>query len=227
MLKTIWRKYASYGLKTSLTTLRNEFRTFGTHRKGVQRARRYKHATNLSLNIACGSIVKAGWLNIDICPAADLRLDLREKLPLPDGCAQMIYCEHFLEHLDYPEEASRLLGECKRLLAPGGRLSIVVPDIEYAIHIYTHHHEDFRSWLETEFHTAWQNFWIPAWCDTAAHVVSYIFHQNSEHKHLYDASTLERVLTSAGFAGVRARAFEPGLDSPERERGCVYMDATK
>src|SRR5262245_40369277 len=46
--------------------------------------------------------LKPGWVNIDLVACADLQLDMREAMPLPDKCAQMIYSEHFFEHIDYP-----------------------------------------------------------------------------------------------------------------------------
>lgn len=65
----------------------------------------------LKLDLGCGPNPKAGWVNIDLARGADLRLDLREPLPLPSGCAEVVYSEHFFEHLGYPGEASDFLAE--------------------------------------------------------------------------------------------------------------------
>ncbi len=54
--------------------------------------------------------------------------DCRTELPLTSGSACGIFTEHFLEHLDYYEEAPGFLRECRRVLAPGGVLRIIVPD---------------------------------------------------------------------------------------------------
>jgi predicted SAM-dependent methyltransferase len=227
MLKEIWRKRASRGLKKALTAFRNEWRTFRLHRQAARSAARYATAKNLRINFGCGDRIMNGWVNVDMSPTADLRLDLREPIPLPDSCARMIYAEHFLEHLAYPEETNLFLSECRRLLAPGGRLSVVVPDLAYAVFIYTDHKKDFRPWLEQTFKVKWEDFWFPAWCDTVGHVTSYIFHQNGEHRHLYDAESLSKVLIACGFSGARQRSFDPALDSASREYGSLYVDADK
>jgi predicted SAM-dependent methyltransferase len=227
MLKTLWRKRASQGMKRALTDLRNEWRTHRLHRQAARRASCYSKSQGLGLNLGCGDRMLPGWINVDLCAKADLRLDLREPIPLPDGCSAIIYCEHFLEHLKYPEEALPFLKECRRLLATGGKLSIVVPDLAYAVAIYDNHKEDFRPWLEQTFRVKWEDFWFPEWCDAVGHVTSYIFHQNGEHKHLYDAESLSKVLVASGFSNVHQRDFDPALDSASREHGCLYMDARK
>ena len=83
---------------------------------GLKAAKQYRNSKAIKINIACGPNPKPGWLNLDI-EGADLTLDMRESIPLPDKCAQMIYSEHFFEHLDYPGDAMRFLRECRRLLA--------------------------------------------------------------------------------------------------------------
>jgi len=55
--------------------------------------------------------------------------DLRDPLPLPDGSVAQIHTEDFLEHIR-PAEIVALLTECHRVLAPGARLRIAVPDYE-------------------------------------------------------------------------------------------------
>ena len=48
----------------------------------------------------------------------------RDPLPFEDGAVGEIWALHFLEHIDNVVE---LLGECHRVLAPGGVMNIVVP----------------------------------------------------------------------------------------------------
>lgn len=69
------------------------------------------------------------WLNVD-CQAKwqpDILADIRN-VPLPDQCARLIMLHHVLEHFD-AADAKQVLTECKRLLEPGGRLVVIVPDI--------------------------------------------------------------------------------------------------
>ena len=53
--------------------------------------------------------------------------DLTTPIPLPNGSVERILSEHFLEHID---EAGivHILGECHRLLQPGGVARLAVPD---------------------------------------------------------------------------------------------------
>ena len=53
--------------------------------------------------------------------------DVRRPLPWADGALQYVYTSHLLEHL-YPDEGTRLLGECFRILKPGG-FGLVLGDV--------------------------------------------------------------------------------------------------
>lgn len=82
------------------------------------------------LNLGCGRFHAPGWLNVDVWPGAqpDLLADLTD-LPLPDGCAQRVYAGHVLEHIP-PAAVPLVLAEIRRVLAPGGLLCAVGPDLD-------------------------------------------------------------------------------------------------
>lgn len=77
------------------------------------------------------------WHHVDIDPSplrgedgsrhpVDTVADARS-IPLPDGCAELVYSQECLEHVpwaDYP----KVLAEWARLVGSGGRLRIEVPD---------------------------------------------------------------------------------------------------
>src|SRR5262245_18075777 len=83
------------GIRSALRLLRAEVSISMAHRRGTRAARKYANADSLKLNIGCGPNLKAGWVNIDLVPCADLHLDMRERIPLPDGRVEIIYSEHF------------------------------------------------------------------------------------------------------------------------------------
>lgn len=89
------------------------------------------------LNFGCGTAVHQDWVNLD--SSADLpgviRHDLRRRLPFPDESFDAVYGSHVLEHLE-PDAAAQLLGECHRVLRPGGIARIVVPDLEAIARLY-------------------------------------------------------------------------------------------
>lgn len=220
MLKAFVRRHTTEGVYTALSSLCGEVRSHLRHRKGVKLARSLRGRQGLKLNIGCGSKLKAGWVNIDLSPKADLTLDARQALPFAAKSCSSIYSEHFLEHLDYPATAMKFLRECHRVLEPGGLFSVGVPDTKWPLAEYIGGGSDgYFSFVKERWH--------PAWCQTRMEHINYHFRQGSEHRFAYDYETLESALRTAGFCNIQTRAFDPGLDSPDRERGTLYVRAYK
>lgn len=108
----------------------------------------------LRLNLGCGLHVPSGWINIDgslsarlakiswlyrlLCkffgiehlpwPRNILIANLTKGLPFADREAAAIFSSHTLEHLSQ-EDGRFLIQECFRVLASGGVLRIIVPDL--------------------------------------------------------------------------------------------------
>lgn len=89
------------------------------------------------LNLGCGSVYLPEWTNVEFKSpdSSVIEHDLREPLPFRDSSFQVVYHSHVLEHLE-PLEAAQLLEECHRVLAPGGILRMVVPDLESKARLY-------------------------------------------------------------------------------------------
>jgi len=85
------------------------------------------------LNIACGDAFLADdlWLNLDFAPVSPAvkQANLLGRLPSPDSSLKLVYSSHFLEHIPYADVA-KFLAECYRVLAKGGVIRLVVPDLE-------------------------------------------------------------------------------------------------
>lgn len=83
------------------------------------------------LNVGCGRCYHPEWTNIDLvaCGPAVRQYDLRRGLPYEPDSFDAVYHSHVLEHLT-PDDAAKMLAECKRVLRPGGVLRVVVPDLE-------------------------------------------------------------------------------------------------
>jgi predicted SAM-dependent methyltransferase len=208
------------GLYSALRLLGKEVLIYRLHRKGVKKARAYATQSGLNLNIGCGANQKQGWVNIDLFRDMDLSLDMRERIPLPNSSAKMIYSEHFFEHLDYPEDARKFIEECHRLLEPGGTISLGVPDTQWPLEAYVGPDDKGYFALVKEK-------WHPAWCRTRLEHINYHFRQGTEHRFAYDFETLRRVLAEAGFVNIRERAFDRNLDDESRKEGTLYVEATK
>src|SRR6266700_3441672 len=90
------------------------------------------------VSIELGSGMKKGqgeWLTMDLTSACDLYWDLRYGLPFPSESIQKIYSSHFFEHLTY-RQTQVLLDECKRVLVPGGKFLICVPNAKLFLDAY-------------------------------------------------------------------------------------------
>jgi SAM-dependent methyltransferase len=96
-------------------------------------------------------------------------LDLRRPLPLPSNQFGLIYSEHFLEHIAYPDPVTSLVGECYRILRLGGTLSVVVPDIVLVI-------KNYFEGGTLEYYEA-QRIFHPAWCQTQIEHINWNFRQ--------------------------------------------------
>lgn len=83
------------------------------------------------VNLGCGRRFDPGWRNFDLAPSHGSveRFDVRQRLPFEDASADLVYHSHLLEHLTL-EEARFFLGECFRILKPGGIVRVAVPDLE-------------------------------------------------------------------------------------------------
>jgi predicted SAM-dependent methyltransferase len=147
----------------------------------------------LRVHLGCGPVYLAGWLNVDIerDSRADVRLDLRNGLPLPAGSASHVFSEHVFEHLDLAD-GRRLLRDVRMALGPGGLVRIAMPDLSTLVERYENGWRD-QEWLKDPGY---------AEIDTAAHMLNFAL-RSWDHRYVYDFDDLELRLHEAGFSKVR------------------------
>lgn len=94
-----------------------------SHPSGIWSDAIYRRVNGVRLNIGAGDTVITGFTAID-------RKFGTEAYPLnyPDSSVEEIRCSHMLEHLSY-QEAQDAFKEWNRVLKPGGRLRVSVPDV--------------------------------------------------------------------------------------------------
>ncbi len=189
------------------------------HPLGLLSAKKYQRTSRLRLHLGSGGNTKPGWVNLDLSPSADIKVDLRRPFPLPDNCASTVYSEHFLEHLEYPEQATSFIREAYRTLEPGGVIRLAVPDAGLIL----------RSYVlgGTEEYYEAQRKWNPKWFTTQMEHINFCFRQCFEHRFMYDFETLKKLLESCGFNEVTKRDFDPSLDQEMRIVGSLYVSAHK
>lgn len=137
--------------------------------------------------------------------------DLVYGIPLADSCADFVYSSHFLEHLKR-KDAERLLCESLRVLKSGGTLRIVVPDLEYAVLLYS---SGKKETMLTQY------FFVED--DDSRY---------AQHKYMYDFHLLKEVLEKVGFKKVRRCSFQQG-ETPDldvldnRPEDSLFVEATR
>lgn len=162
---------------------------------------------DLRLHVGSGGHNLPGWINLDI-PPADLTVSVTDGLPLPDGSVRYVFASHMLEHLYYPQQTLGFLAECHRVLATGGVLRLIVPDIEQCIRAYARGDQGFfATRIEKWKHwqpggTALEDFLAYAGAGPAP---SYFL---ESHKYGFDFETLERALRRVGFRQVERSTFQ-------------------
>ena len=174
----------------------------------------------MRLNLGSGSFRLAGFENWDEDPEtpADRHFHV-PPIPLEDGTVEEIYAGHLLEHFE-PDEADALLKECRRVLVPGGRLGVVVPDTRAVLARYLEQRHELVEVPQGQF-------WNLDDLDAVCAVFLYSTVQRSRHKWAYDGATLRRALVRNGF--LLGGPIDP-LNDPRLGTGRWWqfgIDATK
>jgi predicted SAM-dependent methyltransferase len=213
---------------------RNELHFFKLRIFSAFSKRKFRNTRNAKLNIGAGPKGKPGWINIDAykIPGINCVCDCRTSLPFPDNSASLIFCEHFVEHLDYTEEIPYFISECHRVLEKGGIIRIIVPDIELYL----------RGYIENDWETLKKvrplenertDSWIKCEYANKMELINMLFRQGIEHKYAYDYEAMEYVLKRFGFKNICRQSYgnslNPALaiDSPERRTESLYVEAVK
>lgn len=139
------------------------------------------------LHVGCGPDRRTGWVNVDLNPdnAPDLvaaadRLDV-----LGDGTVEEIMANHLFEHLTLTQ-AEAALREWRRVLKPGGRIELELPDLEGCLNILGKFQADGGADLGLVGLFGW-----PKGIDAEGEV--------QLHKWAWSEETLSAALRAAGF----------------------------
>lgn len=195
----------------------------------------------LRLNLGCGLLAPTGWVNIDgswnarlakhplirralsslrVLPPGKMEIpwssrilihDVRKPLPFPDSSASVIYASHVLEHL-YFQEGRKLMLEAFRVLASGGALRVVVPDLKAIVDEYLGERALSPVSAEMAALRPADRFNLRLLMRAAEPPSSNIFYRVYDawqdfhsHKWMYDEDSLVELFRWAGFAEVRPK----------------------
>ena len=179
----------------------------------------------MKLHIGCGTRYIPGYVHVDIvdAPHIDHHCSADKLEIFADGSAGEIYASHVLEHFGRYEVES-VLAEWFRILAPGGRLRVAVPDFAAVVALYEQ--EGLRD-------------------GTSGLVGLVCGGQRDEfdfHKVIFDEPFLSYLLAKCGFRDIRrwdwratehamvddfSQAYLPHLDKENGRLMSLNLEATK
>jgi len=191
----------------------------------------------------------ADWVTIDIDPErGDIAMDFRDyrSLPLPDGSVTAIYASHTFEHISI-FTIGEVLADCHRVLAPGGRMRIIVPDAGESVRQYLERNENFPLFVRRREKA--KRFYGEDYTIFECMKEDFISRSNQEfllgsdrlaHQNAWDFESLARSLARAGFDPGKIErsdfrssatpdfAFEGSYDSEANERDrSLYVEVEK
>ena len=172
--------------------------------------------------MGCGTHREPGWLNADSNPQAEIPLVLREGEPLPfvDSSVDVVFSEHFLEHLSF-DEGRHFLRESQRILRPGGLFRVSCPDLDWIAGLLRSGSEDWRA-LAHVYESIGDV--AEGEIDGPEGAINWAFYGH-DHKHLWNLRQLERELSACGFGVVRRMGFGQSVlagAAIERRRGEAF-----
>jgi predicted SAM-dependent methyltransferase len=199
------------------------------HPAYIIKIRKLKLKRDVLLNVGCGPYGQAGWVNLDLfkLDQVTLRSDCRRGFPISDAACAGIHVEHYFEHLTHEEEVPAFLAECRRCLAKGGVLRIIVPDAERFARAYAEDGWAAMDALAADGSSAQAHF------ETKMQALTHVMVQDYEHFGGYDFETLYLSLNKAGLNGIVRCTFREGrfpggcIDRDQHRPYSLYVEATK
>lgn len=148
----------------------------------------------MKLHLGCGANVMAGWQNVDAWPSSSAVTlwCAPATLPFGDASIDVVYTEHFVEHLTLVE-LTATLGELRRVMRPGARLRVSTPDLATIVRDYTKKRTD--RWHPVG--------WRP---ETLAAMVNEGLREWG-HRFVHDFESLTIELDRAGFHAITKCAY--------------------
>ena len=165
------------------------------------------------LQLGAGGNDPPGWLNTDITPSdKEVYLDATSRYPFPDGSFHYVFSEHMIEHVSW-EAGVMMLRECYRVLAKGGKLRIVTPNLAKFIQLLDGNPDaDAQRFIDTKLRFERG----PITPIPGAYILNREVREYG-HQFLYDPPTLRKTLELAGFKQIAQYEVTKDTDPVFRE----------
>lgn len=130
-----------------------------------------------------------GFTTVDLrdVPETDIICDVSKLDVFEDRCAEYLYASNVLEHFPHAQTVD-VLKEWRRVLQPGGKLFISVPDFDAAVKLY-----------QKCGYTEWINF----------HLFGDQKHALNYHYTCFTFASLAKLVIDAGFSDVKRLVHLP------------------
>jgi len=154
----------------------------------------------MKLDICAQSRNNAGFTTVDGIsgPNVDIVADIRLRLPFDDKSIEEVFSCATLEHL-LLSQASRLLKEFNRILVPGGKLTVAVPDLNRIAKAYLDKSFDYRMINQYLYGQIHENSFMEFDC----------------HKSAFDFQMLKQMLGTAGFKDIEEVEYKEPMHIKE------------
>jgi SAM-dependent methyltransferase len=174
------------------------------------------------LNWGCGGFPQQGWINSDkkMGPGIDISCDIRQGISLPDDSVDYAVSVHALQEIPY-EDVVPVLGELRRVLAPGGVLRLVLPDLIKGVRAFARGDRDYFLVPDEDANLLGSKL-----------VVQLMWYGYS--RIIFTEDFIEEQLIRAGFQQVArcgyretTSRFSEIVSLDNRERESLFVEATK
>jgi predicted SAM-dependent methyltransferase len=179
--------------------------------------------------------VREQWKILDVAGTPDYVHDLNagEPLPFADNEVDNVYTSHTLEHVRH-WLVIPLLTDIHRVLKPGGKIRIVVPNIRIHLKAYMRGDVNWqeKSWRKRRQKETYPNTHLGA---LLGYFYSYVKTGNRRDGHhmAFDWETLEWCVSQAGFQKIARLKYNEcssvfrGLDFATHAKFSLYLEAIK
>lgn len=163
-----------------------------------------------------------GWICVDLLAGADVQIDISTTpLPWDSSTVDAVYCSHIIEHI-WSWRHDFVVSEIYRVMKPGAKIRVVVPDMDIAINEYVR----IRDQGNPKSIAGCLGWWFDPTLDNNGNVCM-------NHVHGFNWWSISDLLKRAGFDNIHRMSYGchspifDGCDNPGHMNTSIYTEAIK